>query len=162
MSKAQNFSKKEKTKFDDVLAIIDNIGEEKIRSIISTSDGSIHEIARQLYTNKFSELVFYPWSHKPFNEYDPESYCTGLEIEATFYFNSDEIENLRVNGTRYVTIWLLENGTVQKIRIDGGELWRDGQPDETLYINKLKERYETNPELFAVSDFFEVDNQKGA
>ena len=85
-----------------------------------------------------------------------------MEIEATFYFNSDEIENLKLNGTRFVTIWLLENGTVQKIRIDGGEFWHDGQSDKTIYINRLKEHYETNPELFEASDFFEVDNQKGA
>ena len=96
MSKAQNFSKNEKITFDDVLAIIDNVCEDKIRSIISTADGSIHELARKLYTNKFGDVVFYPWSHKPFNEYDPESYCTGLEIEATFYFNPDEIKNLKL------------------------------------------------------------------
>ena len=77
-------------------------------------------------------------------------------------FNSDEIENLKLNGTRFVTIWLLENGTVQKIRIDGGGFWHDGQSDKTIYINRLKEHYETNPELFEASDFFEVDNQKGA
>ena len=161
MSKAQNFSKNEKITFDDVLAIIDNVCEDKIRSIISAADGNIHELARKLYTNKFGDVVFYPWSHKPFNEYDPESYCTGLEIEATFYFNSDEIENLKLNGTRFVTIWLLENGTVQKIRIDGGEFWHDGQSDKTIYINRLKEHYETNPELFEASEFFEADNQKG-
>ena len=48
MSKAQNFSKNEKITFDDVLAIIDNVCEDKIRSIISTADGSIHELARKL------------------------------------------------------------------------------------------------------------------
>lgn len=162
MNKIKDISEEKKVTFDDVLAIIDNVCEDKIRSIISASDGNIHEIARQLYANKFGDLVFYPWSENGFNQDDPATYCTGLEIETTFYFNAGEIEDIKLNGTRLVTMWVSESGFLHNIRIGGGVLFSGDYPDLSLYIPKLKARFEGNPELFVASDFLEIDSQRGA
>lgn len=161
MCKNQVFSEEKQVTFDDVLAIIDNVCKAKVRSIISASDGNIHEIARQLYANKFGDLVFYPWCEKRFNEDDPATYCTGLEIETTFFFNAGEIDDIKVNGSRLVTMWVSKSGLIHGIRMEGGEFFFVGHPDSPLYVSKLKERYKANPELFAVSDFLEIDNKRG-
>ena len=162
MNKIKDFSDEKKVTFDDVLAIIDNVCEDKIRSIISASDGNIHEIARQLYANKFGSIAFYPWSENGFNQDDPATYCTGLEIETTFYFNEGEIDGIKLNGSRLVTIWMSETGFIHRIQMDGGEFVSLGHPNSPLYISKLKERYKANPDLFVASDFLEIDSQRGA
>ena len=132
MNKIQYFSEEKKVTFDDVLAIIDNVCEDKIRSIISASDGNIHEIARQLYANKFGSIAFYPWSENGFNQDDPATYCTGLEIETTFYFNEGEIDGIKLNGSRLVTIWASETGFIHRIQMDGGEFVSLGHPNSPL------------------------------
>ncbi len=155
MNKIQDFSEKKQVTFDDVLKLIDTVCEDKIRSIISASGGDIPEIARDFYANNFGDIVFYPWSRVGFDEDDPETYCDGLEIEATFFFNADDIDGIKMNGTRLVTIWVTEGGFLEDLKLDGGKLYLKGRSNTYLDISRLKEQYAKNPELFVVSDYIE-------
>ena len=85
MNKIQYFSEEKKVTFDDVLAIIDNVCEDKIRSIISVSDGIIykkritmsepHEAHVSNSQHKKSKCVTFVWHQHVgscvLHQYDP-------------------------------------------------------------------------------------------
>lgn len=172
MHKIKIFSEEKQSTFDDVITIIDTVCEEKIRSIISTYDGSFQDLVIRLYSERFGELEFFPWSENYFDQNDPDTYCTGIQISATFFFCAGEIDGITVGGHRYVTLCLSGSHSISKLRMDGGLLHIKGPANfsntsmeyssgKSFYIDVLQSRYDENPEDFNVSDYFEVDNQKG-
>ena len=172
MNKIKIFSEEKQSTFDDVITIIDTVCEEKIRSIVSTYDGSFQDLVIRLYSKRFGDLEFFPWSENYFDQNNPNTYCTGMEIYASFFFRAGEIDGLSVGGYRNVSLRLSGSHSISNLRMDGGLLHikrpvnfssisMGYSSGESVYIDVLQRRYDENPEKFNASDYFEVYNQKG-
>ena len=145
----------ENVTFDDVLNIIYDECYKKVCNIIVTTEGDFYKMARQLYANGFGNLEFYPWSVEDFDPDDPSTYCTGIDFDATFHFNPDRIDGIKMDGTLSLTVQALEGGIPYNIEFICGDFSQPKGSD--ISFTELKKKYKRNPELFKVTDYFKIE-----
>ena len=161
MCKNQDFSvEKNITSFDDVVAIIEIAGAEKLREIISCC-------TKENFGRTVEELIassFFNFEIKPFAIDTDFEDLFGVILSSMVVFGPDMINELPISGCFKVAVTISHNGVIipYPTGVAKGIISFGNNANNSYDASELQAFYKEHPEKFDVSTFFDPDIPKGA